>query len=103
MTIYENYNERRKNEVQPFLEYVYKNTKERMVKNLQNANQNRQETIPEINPDTAVYRNRKQINKNTPHEKIKVIQQNKTQITGLTPANRIVNTDIKNIKRIRKQ
>lgn len=103
LTIYENYNERRKNEVQPFLEYVYKNTKERMVKNLQNANQNRQETIPEINPDTAVYRNRKQINKNTPHEKIKVIQQNKTQITGLTPANRIVNTDIKNIKRIRKQ
>lgn len=103
LTVYENYNENRRNELQPFLEHVYKNTKEKMTKNLTGANQSRQEPIPEINPDTTVYRNKKQINKNVPYENIKVTQQNKTQITGLTLANRKITTDIKNIKRIRKQ
>lgn len=101
LTLYENYTHKRKQEVLPFLEHVYKNTKLKMQSNLDKVNKNRNDNTPPLNPLDIVYKVKDKYAKNTLAEPIIVTEQNKNKIVGKNPRNKQITTDIKLIKRKR--
>lgn len=102
LTIYEEYNNRRKQELIPFLKEVYDKTFQKEQKVLAQRNANR-EPEPEINTDTSVFVKKNKPGKTDPlYEKINVTNRKKTKIIGKSAKNKITNSHVRKIKRLRK-
>lgn len=102
LTIFEQYNEKRKSEVLPFLETIYKTTYEKQTHNTQKQNKNTEQP-PEVQPHQTVYRKTTLRNKMNP-------QYIPTKVTEVTDTNKItgvskqkpITMHVRKIKRLRK-
>ena len=102
LTLFEQYNERRKKELLPFHEQIYKIAHNKQFKNTQKQNKNT-EKPPEIHPDDTVYRKTTLRNKMNPqYVPIKVSQTDKNKITG-TAKKKPTSTHFRKFKRFRKK
>lgn len=101
LTIYEQYNERRKNELIPFHKKVFEETHKTQSKNTQKQNRNTS-PIPELTEGQTIYRKNPYRNKMNPSfipTKIKTL--NKNTFTGLSKKKQVTG-HFRKIKRIRK-
>lgn len=101
LTLYEQYNERRKNELLPFYEQIYQTAYQKQSQSTSKKNNN-MEVTPGIHPDETVYRANPIRNKNLPaYIPMKVTKVENNKVTG-KQKKRLVNTHVRKIKRIRK-
>jgi len=101
LTIFQNYNEKRRAELLPFYDQVYERNKKRAEEALARKNSNR-ETTPNVE-DTDVYVERNRPRKtDPPFERIRVTSQLDSKITGLTEKSRTTTANVRKIKRLRK-
>lgn len=101
MPIYEQYNEKRKQEILPFYDQIYHKNKDRAEKVLEKKNKDRNEAPDLENQEIFVERNRPR-KTDPPFEKIKVTSQDNTKITGLTQKQRPTTANIGTVKRLRR-
>ena len=101
MTILEQYNERRRQELIPFYDHVYRKNKEKAERILDKRNTNKDLPPDVTNKEVYVERNRPR-KTDPPFEKITVTEQDENKITGLTTKNRSTTANIQKIKRLRK-
>lgn len=100
MTIFEQYNEKRKQEILPFYDQVYNKNKQKAEKTLEKRNESRNDP-PDLT-DKIVYVERNRPRKtDPPFEKITVTEQDQNKIQGLTKKNRPTTANIKTVKRLR--
>lgn len=102
MTIYENYNQKRKDEILPFYDELYNKQKQQAEKRLEKHNENKEPPIKEI-PDTIAVKN----NKRGKHEPLysigkdsKLVSQNINKITSKIKK-KYVNIHGRRMKRVR--
>lgn len=101
LTLYENYNEKRKQELMPFYDQVYEKNRNKATNILEKRNENRQN--PPNLEDREIYMTRNRPRKADPlFEPLRVIGQNDAQIVGMTDKNRITTTNIDKTKRLRR-
>lgn len=101
LTIYEQYNDKRKKELLPFYEHVYKTAHTKQSQNTQKQNKNPEQT-PNIQTDDTVYRKNPLRNKMNPqYIRTRVTETNRNKITGISKT-RPVNVHLRKIKRLRK-
>ena len=99
MTIYEDYNQRRKNEILPFYDQIYNKTLQKGQQILAKRNQNSEQ--PVINQPT-VYAAKNKPSKTDPlFEKINVKSIEDTKIIGTSQKGRTTNSHLRKIKRLR--
>lgn len=101
MTIYEHYNEKRKQELLPFYDAVHTKNRNKAEKILEKRNESRDEPPDLENIDVYVERNRPR-KVDPPFEKIKVTHQEGNKILGTTSKARPTTANLKSIKRLRK-
>lgn len=101
-TIYETYNQKRKNEILPFYEELYQKQLEKATRNLEKRNQDKEHSI-EINEPT-VYFKRQRIRKTDPaYDKVNVTSIKDNKIEGTREiSNRPANIHTRKIKRLKK-
>lgn len=100
MTIYEEYNNRRKQEMLPFLKDVYNKTFDKERRILEKRNTTREEP-PEINDETVYVRKNKPGKTDPLYAKINITGKEGTQIKGTSIKGRSTNTHVRKIKRVR--
>lgn len=102
MTIHENYNQKRKDEILPFYDELYNEQEQRAKKRLEKHNKNKEPPIEKV-PDTIAVRNRKR-GKHEPRYKIgrysKLVPHKKNKIVSKIKK-KYVNIHARQIKRIR--
>lgn len=101
MTLYETYNEKRRQEILPFYEHIYNKNKRKAEKNLEKQNKDKEDTPNLENLDVYIERERPR-KVDPPFEKINVLNQEENKITGLTQKSRETTANIKKVKRLRK-
>lgn len=101
MTVYEQYNEKRKKEILPFFDHIYERNKEKGQKNLNRINENRNDPPNLAQREVYVERNRPR-KTDPPFEKVTVERQQQNKISGLTQKSRETTAHIKKVKRLRK-
>lgn len=101
LTIYEEYNNKRKNEIIPFLDQIYNKNKEKAQKILDNRNINKIDP-PEINSDVAFARKNKPGKTDPLYEKVVITNKTNNKISGKSVKGKITNSHLRNIKRLRK-
>lgn len=101
-TVYEIYNEKRKNEILPFYEQLYQKQLRNGTRILENRNKNK-ETDIEFNEPTAYFK-KQQIRKTDPcYEKVNVTSVDKNKIQGIREkSKRPANTNLRKVRRIKK-
>lgn len=100
MTVFEQYNEKRKQELLPFYNQIYEKNKQKAEKVLEKRNE-RKEDPPDLqDKDIYVERNRPR-KTDPPFEKIRVTAQDGPKISGITQKARPTTANIKTIKRLR--
>lgn len=101
-TIYENYNDKRKNEILPFYEILYQKQLKNGIKNLEKRNVDKEQV--EVN-EPIVYFTRQRIRKTDPtYDKVNVTAINKNKIEGTREiSKRPTNIHLRKIKRIKKK
>ena len=83
LTVYEQYNEGRKQELMPFYDDIYNKNKVSAEKTLEKLNENRQDP-PDLQGKT-VFMSRNRVRKtDPPFQKFQVLNQDKNKVTGLT-------------------
>ncbi|POS82904.1 hypothetical protein EPUL_005150, partial [Erysiphe pulchra] len=102
MTVYEQYNEKRKQEILPFFDLIYKRNEDKAKKTLTRLNENRNDPPNLEQKEVYVERNRPR-KTDPPFEKITVHQQNQNKISGLTSKSRETTAHIRNVKKLRKK
>ena len=101
MTVYETYNEKRRQEILPFYDRVYEKNKEKANKILEKRNENRSDP-PDLE-EQEIFVERNKPRKTDPlFDKIKVTKQEGNKIIGLTAKNRPTTANIRKVKRLRK-
>lgn len=102
-TVYEVYNEKRKDELLPFYEQLYQKQLEKGTKSLEKKNQNKDPTV-EINEPT-VYFTRQRVRKTDPYyDKVNITSINKNKIEGVREnTNRRANIHTRKLRRIKKK
>lgn len=101
MTIFEQYNERRKSELIPFHENIYKKSYQKQSQNTQRQNNNTEQP-PDIQPDQVVYRKNTLRNKMNPqYIPTRVTETDRNKITGISKK-KTTTAHIRKIKRLRK-
>lgn len=102
LTVYEQYNEKRKQEILPFYDEVYTKTKEKANKILEKRNQNREDPpeLPE-GEDVFIERNRPR-KTDPPFERIRVDTQEGGKVKGITQKARVTTAHLRKAKRLRK-
>lgn len=101
MTVYEQYNEKRKQEILPFFDHIYERNKDKAQKKLTKLNENRRDPPDLKQKEVYVERNRPR-KTDPPFEKITVAQQQQNKISGLTAKSRETTAHIKKVKTLRK-
>lgn len=101
ITIYEQYNEKRKQEILPFFDHVYERNKDKAQKRLTKLNENRNDPPNLEQREVYVERNRPR-KTDPPFEKIVVGQQQQNKISGLTTKSRETTAHIQKVKKLRK-
>lgn len=100
LTVYENYNEKRKNELLPFYDHVYNKNKEKAQLNLNKHNENRDDPPKLDNQEVYIQRNKPR--KTDPiYDKIKVTKQVDNKIYGVTEKNRQTTAHLQKMKKLR--
>ena len=101
ITIYEQYNCKRKNEILPFIDEIYKKNlnKEQTILDKRNASK---ENTPDTIPDVVFIRKNKPGKTDPLYDKIKVTNISEDKIEGISEKKRLTNSNIKKTKRIRK-
>lgn len=100
MTIFENYNQKRKQELCPFYDQIYAKNKNRAEKTLETRNKDK-ESCPELG-DRDVYVERNRPGKlDPPFERIRVTAQSDAKIQGLTEKARKTTANVRKVKRLR--
>ena len=101
LTVYEQYNEKRKQEIIPFYDQVYLKNKNKADRNLDKRNETRDDP-PNITV-AEVYVERERPRKiDPPFEKITIDNQQGNKLLGRTQTNRQTTADISKVKRLRK-
>ena len=101
MTVYETYNEKRRQEILPFYDRVYEKNKDKANKILEKRNENRSDP-PDLE-EQEIFVERNKPRKTDPlFDKIKVTKQEGNKIIGLTAKNRSTTANIRKVKRLRK-
>ena len=101
MPVFEEYNQKRKQEILPFYDQIYEKNKNKAEKILDKRNEQRQEPPDLQNQEVFVERNRPR-KTDPPFEKIKVTSQDNTKITGLTQKQRPTTANITTVKPLRR-
>lgn len=101
MPVFERYNEKRKQEILPFYDQVYRKNKEKADKILEKRNRERDDPPDLTDQDIFIERNRPR-KTDPPFERIKVIDQQQGQITGLTQKNNLTTVHVRKVKPLRK-
>lgn len=98
MTVYESYNEKRKQELLPFYDNIYAKNRKRAEQILEKRNETREE--PPNLEDRDVYVERARPRKTDPlFEKVQVTHQDESKIAGITQKGRETTANVKKIKR----
>lgn len=101
LTLFDQYNEKRKKELLPFFEHIYKTAYQKQSQNTQKQNKNSEEP-PIIQDNQIIYRKTTRRNKINPqYIPTKVTTTNKNKIIGISKTKPIA-THIRKIKRLRK-
>lgn len=100
MTLYEQYNEKRKQEILPFYNQVYNKNKNRAERTLNKRNEPRMDPPDLTNKEVYIERDRPR-KADPPFEKLKVTAQNKGTLIGLSQKNRETTAHIGKAKRLR--
>lgn len=101
LTVYENYNEKRKQELLPFYDEIYEKNKTKATATLEKQNTTRQEPPDIVDQEVYMARNRPR-KADPPFEPLRVVGQDKGQLIGMTDKNRITTTNIEKVKRLRR-
>lgn len=101
MTVYEHYNEKRRQELLPFYDHVFQKNLTTAQKALEDKNKNRTEPPNLENLEIYVERDRPR-KTDPPFQKIVVTGQERNKITGTTDKNRQTTANIRKVKRLRK-
>lgn len=101
MTIYEQYNSKRKNELLPFIDRIYKKNLDKEQKNLDKRNERKIDPL-EIITDTIYIQKNKPRKTDPLYDKIRVTNVDNAKVEGISEKKRITNSNIKKVKRIRK-
>lgn len=101
MTVYEQYNQKRKQEILPFYDHVYLKNKDKAQKILDKRNEGRNDPPDLTNREIYLERDRPR-KTDPPFEKITVEQQDKNKISGKTQKSRQTTAHIKKTKPLRK-
>lgn len=103
MTLYEQYNERRRQEILSLYDAVYEMVKDRATDALNKQNVRLGEPPPDtVGQDVYTARNRSR-KTDPPFQKINVTEQTNTKVTGRTQHNRLTTANLRNTKRLRKK
>lgn len=102
MPIFEQYNEKRKQEILPFYDHVYNKNKEKANKILEKHNTNRDDPINLEGKEVYVERNKPR-KTDPPFEKITVTEQDQHKIAGQTSKSRPTTAHVRTMKRLRQQ
>lgn len=100
-TIYEQYNNKRKEEILPFFDTVYRKTLQKAQNILDKRNENLQ-IPPDLENQTVFVERNRPRKIDPPFERITVSDQDKTKICGKTKKGRITTANIKKVKKLRK-
>lgn len=101
LTLFEQYNEKRKKELLPFYDHVYKSAYQKQLHNTQRQNKNTEEP-PDIKKNQTIYKKTNFRNKISPQFiRTKVTETDKNKITGISKK-KPVTTHVRKIKRLRK-
>lgn len=101
LTIYEQYNEKRKNEILPFYDHVYTKNKDKAQRILDNHNKNCDD--PPLVENQEIYVRRNKPRKTDPiFDKINVVEQQQGKIFGITEKARQTTAHLKKAKKLRK-
>lgn len=101
MTIYEAYNNKRKNEVLPFIEKIYHKCLNKEKSILEKRNQSKQDP-PDINTD-IVYIQKNKPDKTDPlYDKIQITKKSGNTIEGKSGKGKSTSSNIRKVKRLRK-
>lgn len=100
MTVYEQYNEKRKREILPFYDQVYLKNREKAQHVLDKRNENLSDPPDLINKEIYLKRNRPR-KIDPPFEKIVVNEQNQNKISGTTQKQNQTTAHVKKVKRLR--
>ena len=101
LSIFEKYNEKRREELLPFYDNVFRKTGNKAQQILEKRNENKEQTPDLTNQDIYVERNRPR-KVDPPFEKLTVTEQNETKISGLTKKSRPTTANVRKVKRLRK-
>ena len=101
LTLFEQYNEKRKKELLPFYEHLYKSTYNKQAQNTQKQNKNTEEP-PIIQTNQTIFKKNPLRNKINPqYIKTKVTAVSKNKVTGISKK-KPTTIHLRNIKRLRK-
>lgn len=102
LPVYETYNQRHKDELQPFITDLYNKQKEKRQKILDKQNE-KAESIPVIDPSSSLYvtRRKHRPKLSSPYSRLYPKKQNKTKIIGKTNKQNTTSTHLKFAKRLR--
>ena len=100
LTIFERYNEKRREELLPFYDNVFRKNENKAKQILEKRNENRDNPPQLENKEIFVKRNRPR-KTDPPFEKIRVVEQDNNKITGLTEKNRPTTAHLLKVKKLR--
>ena len=101
MTVFETYNQKRKQEILPFYDQVYSKNKSKAEGILAKRNLNRDDPPDFSNLNVYIERNRPR-KIDPPFEKLTITNQDDTKLTGITTKGRSTTANVRKVKRLRK-